>query len=75
LGNTQTVGLRELIGVVERVVGKQARIEERPEQPGDVPITFANIDKARALLGYAPSTRIEVGVARQWEWMQATRRA
>lgn len=76
LGNTQTVGLRELIGVVERVVGKGARIEERPEQPGDVPITFANIDKARELLGYAPSTRIEEGVAKQWEWMQrATSRA
>lgn len=66
LGNTQTVGLRELIGVVETVVGKSAKIEQQPEQPGDVPLTFANIDKARALLDYAPTTRIEDGVARQW---------
>jgi UDP-glucuronate 4-epimerase len=75
LGNTQTVGLRELIGVVERVVGKDARIEQQPEQPGDVPLTFASIDKARALLDYAPTTRIEEGVAKQWQWMQATARA
>ncbi|MGE0396561.1 MAG: NAD-dependent epimerase/dehydratase family protein [Kofleriaceae bacterium] len=66
LGNTQTVGLRELIGVVERVVGKSARIEPQPEQPGDVPLTFASIEKAKRLLGYAPTTRIEDGVARQW---------
>lgn len=66
LGNTQTVGLRELIGVVERVVGKAARIEPQPEQPGDVPLTFASIEKAKRLLGYAPTTRIEDGVARQW---------
>jgi UDP-glucuronate 4-epimerase len=75
LGNTQTVGLRELIGVVERVVGKVARIESQPEQPGDVPLTFASIEKARALLDYAPVTRIEDGVAKQWEWMRATVRA
>lgn len=69
LGNTQTVGLRELIGVVERVVGKTARIDQQPEQPGDVPLTFASIEKAKALLGYAPATRIEEGVATQWEWL------
>jgi UDP-glucuronate 4-epimerase len=66
LGNTQTVELRELIATVERVVGKRARIEAQPEQPGDVPLTFASIDKARALLGYAPTTNIGEGIACQW---------
>jgi UDP-glucuronate 4-epimerase len=73
LGNTHTVGLRELIGVIERVVGKDARIDEQPEQPGDVPLTFASIDKAKALLDYAPSTKIEDGVAAQWRWTQTPR--
>lgn len=68
LGNTQTVGLRELIGVIERVVGAEARIDPQPEQPGDVPLTFASIAKARALLDYAPSTQIADGVAAQWAW-------
>lgn len=72
LGNTHTVGLRELIGVVERVVGRAAQIDVQPEQPGDVRLTFASIDKAKALLGYAPATRIEDGVAKQWAAVQAT---
>ncbi len=75
VGNTQTVGLRELISVVERVVGREAKIDAQPEQPGDVRLTFASIEKARALLDYAPTTRIEDGVAKQWAALQATVRA
>jgi len=45
LGGTQTIGLRELIGVIERTVGKPAVIDQQPDQPGDVPITYANIDR------------------------------
>ncbi|MFN0247147.1 MAG: NAD-dependent epimerase/dehydratase family protein [Kofleriaceae bacterium] len=69
LGNTQTIALRELITVIERVVGRSAIIESVPEQPGDVPLTFANIDRARSLLDYQPTTRIEEGVSRQWSYM------
>ncbi len=69
LGGTQTISLRDLVAIVERVVGKPATIDWQPEQPGDVPITFANIDRARAALDYAPATRPEVGIARYWEWL------
>jgi UDP-glucuronate 4-epimerase len=71
LGGTQTISLRELVAVIERVVGKPAVIDWQPDQPGDVPITFANIDRARAALGYAPTTNVETGVARQYAWLQA----
>lgn len=70
LGNKQTISLRELVAAIERVVGKPAAIEWAPMQPGDVPVTFANIARAQALLGYDPQTRIEVGLARQWDWVQ-----
>src|SRR5690348_13845737 len=43
LGGTQTISLAELVAIIERVVGKRATIDRQPDQPGDVPITFANI--------------------------------
>jgi UDP-glucuronate 4-epimerase len=70
LGGTNTISLAELVETVERVVGKPAIIDRQPDQPGDVPVTYANIDRARAALGYEPTTRIAEGVARQWEWMR-----
>jgi UDP-glucuronate 4-epimerase len=70
LGGTQTLALRELVEIIERVVGRPAIVERLPPQPGDVPITYANIDRARAALGYAPTTPPEVGIARYWDWFQ-----
>jgi UDP-glucuronate 4-epimerase len=70
LGGTQTISLAELVGLIEGTVGKRAVIDRQPDQPGDVPITFANIDRARAALGYAPTTRPDTGIARYWEWLQ-----
>jgi len=74
LGGTQTVSLQELVEIIERVVGKRAIIERRPLQPGDVPVTYANVDRARAALDYTPTTPPELGVARYWAWLQATGR-
>jgi UDP-glucuronate 4-epimerase len=54
------------VQTIERVVGKQAIIVRQPDQPGDVPITFANIDRARAALGYEPTTPPELGIERYW---------
>jgi UDP-glucuronate 4-epimerase len=71
LGGTHTVSLAELVAIIERVVGKPAVIDRQPDQPGDVPVTHASIERARALLGYEPTTRPEVGVARYWAWCQA----
>jgi UDP-glucuronate 4-epimerase len=71
LGGTHTISLAELVEIIERVVGKPAVIDRQPGQPGDVPVTYANIDRARALLGYAPATRPDAGIARYWAWCQA----
>jgi UDP-glucuronate 4-epimerase len=72
LGGTQTISLVELVETIERVVGKRATIDWQPDQPGDVPITYANIDRARAALDYAPTTRPDAGIARYWDWLQRT---
>jgi UDP-glucuronate 4-epimerase len=70
LGGTHTTSLRELVEILERVIGRPAVIDWQPSQPGDVPVTYASIDRARALLGYEPTTRPEVGIARYWAWYQ-----
>ncbi len=70
LGGTQTISLIELVRTIEQVIDKRATIEWQPDQPGDVPITFANIDRARAALEFRPTTRPDVGIARYWGWRQ-----
>lgn len=72
LGESRTVELRELIQLIEKSIGKAAVIEELPEQPGDVPITYADISKAKQLLGYNPTTQIEDGIQKFAEWFKAT---
>ncbi|MBC7977154.1 MAG: NAD-dependent epimerase/dehydratase family protein [Myxococcales bacterium] len=74
LGGTQTVSLQELVEIIERVVGKPAIIDRKPLQPGDVPITYANVDRARAALGYTPTTPTELGVERYWQWLRSSGR-
>jgi UDP-glucuronate 4-epimerase len=70
LGESRTVELRELIALIEKSIDKKAVIEELPEQPGDVPVTYANIAKARSLLGYNPTTPIEDGISIFAEWFK-----
>jgi UDP-glucuronate 4-epimerase len=70
LGESRTVSLSELISLLERELGRDAIIDRRPLQPGDVPQTFADITKARRLLGYDPRTPIEEGVRRFVEWFR-----
>ena len=68
LGESRTVELRELISLLEKELGREAVIERQPLQPGDVPQTFADITKARRLLGYNPQTDIAEGIRRFVEW-------
>jgi UDP-glucuronate 4-epimerase len=75
LGNNQTVTLAELIAGLEDALGIKARIERLPEQPGDVPQTWATVDKARALLGYEPTTRYPEGVKAFAGWLKEDRRS
>jgi UDP-glucuronate 4-epimerase len=74
LGESRTVELKELIGLLERALGKSARIDRQPPQPGDVPQTFSDITKARRLLGYNPRTDIEEGITRFIDWFRSDKR-
>jgi UDP-glucuronate 4-epimerase len=68
LGESQTVTLSRLIELLEYFLGKKALLERQPPQPGDVPITFADISKSRAKLGYHPSVKIEKGIRLFVDW-------
>jgi UDP-glucuronate 4-epimerase len=67
IGNSRAENLMDFIGVLERVVGRTARKNYLPLQPGDVPETIADIEKARAL-GFKPSTNIDTGIAEFVQW-------
>jgi UDP-glucuronate 4-epimerase len=71
LGNNQTVSLSEMIEGLEHALGVRAEITRLPEQPGDVPQTWASVDKAAQLFGYAPNTSYENGVAKFVAWLTA----
>jgi UDP-glucuronate 4-epimerase len=73
LGESQTTSLSELIAIISKCLNKPATIEQRPMEPGDVLITFADISKARALLGYNPHCSVEVGIKRFVEWFRTQR--
>lgn len=70
LGNDRTVTLTEMIRELERSLGVAARIDRQPEQPGDVPQTWAAVDKASALLGYRPETSFATGIDRFCAWLR-----
>jgi UDP-glucuronate 4-epimerase len=73
LGESRTIALRALINVIEEHLGKKAIIEQLPVQPGDVPITYADISKARREIGYDPQVDVMEGVRRFVEWYQERR--
>lgn len=68
LGNSQPVQLIDLIRTIEAALGKKAEIQWLPDQPGDVPITYADISKAQKLLGYRPQTPLRQGIDRLLSW-------
>lgn len=70
LGESRTVELRELIALLEKELDAHAVIDRQPPQPGDVPQTFADITRARQLLGYNPQTQIEDGLRRFVDWFR-----
>ena len=71
LGNDRTVTLTEMIAELERALGVTAKIDRQPEQPGDVPQTWASVDKATELLGYRPETSFATGIDRFCEWLRS----
>jgi UDP-glucuronate 4-epimerase len=71
LGNSHPVKLVELLELLEQATGRRARREQKPLQPGDVPLTWANIAKAERLLGYRPSTSLAEGLKKFVKWYRA----
>src|ERR1041384_3054415 len=71
LGESDTIQLKDLIAAIERQLGKEAKINQLPEQPGDMPLTCADISKAKKLLGYKPATPLPEGLPRFIDWFLA----
>ena len=72
LGNNRTVRLVEMIGEIEGALGVTAHIDWQPEQAGDVPQTWADIEKGRQFLRYEPRTRFSDGIAKFADWLAAS---
>lgn len=70
LGESETTELSRLIELIEESLEKKALIDRQPMQPGDVPITYADISKAHRLLNYDPTTKIEQGIPKFVEWFR-----
>jgi UDP-glucuronate 4-epimerase len=73
LGESQSIRLDELISLIESALGKKAVIDRQPLQPGDVPVTYADISKARRLLGYNPQVKAAQGVPIFVDWFRKNR--
>jgi UDP-glucuronate 4-epimerase len=72
LGNSYPVKLTELVKELELATGRKAILEQKPPQPGDVPLTWAGIGKAARLLGYRPGTPLQEGLKQFVAWYRST---
>ena len=70
LGNSQPVRLLDLVRLQEQATGRKAVLDFLPDQPGDMPNTWADISKARRLLGYAPNVQLCSGLEQFVEWFR-----
>ena len=68
LGHSEPIEMRMIIEMIEEALGKKAQIDRRPERPEDLPVTFANLEKATRLLGYNPKVPIKVGIQEFCDW-------
>jgi len=71
LGESRTITLKQLVATIERLVGKEAILNRLPMQQGDVNITFSDISKAKAEIGYQPTFDLETGLSNFVNWYQA----
>ncbi|MFP4175927.1 MAG: NAD-dependent epimerase/dehydratase family protein [Planctomycetota bacterium] len=72
LGNSNPVQLSDLIDLIGEAVGREPKINQLPDQPGDVPLTCADVTKAEALLNYSPQVSIQDGLSRFVEWYRSS---
>jgi len=68
LGNNRTEDLMNVVSMIEKKIGKKAIVQFEDMQPGDVKKTYANIDKAKAKLGYSPNTNVNEGLSKFLDW-------
>jgi UDP-glucuronate 4-epimerase len=73
LGESRTVELNQLVQLLENALGKKAKIQRKPPQPGDVRITYADISRAKKELDYAPAIPVEQGIRGFIEWFVRSR--
>ena len=71
IGNHTPVGLLDYIATIERLLGRKAKLEMKPMQPGDVKATYADTRALEQAVGFAPATPLESGLARFAEWFRA----
>ena len=74
LGGAETTRLIDLVHWIARELAVEPAIEYLPDQPGDVPITYADVSKARRVLGYSPKVTIQEGLERFVRWYRETHR-
>lgn len=70
LGESQTITVNQMIEFLENALNVKASIDYQPYQAGDLPATHADITKAKHLLGYSPTTPIELGIPKFTEWLK-----
>lgn len=70
LGNNEPIELNQLIKTLEKILDKEALVNKLPERQGDVPMTYANIDKAKKLLNYQPKTTLDNGIEKFVSWFK-----
>ena len=71
LGGAATTSLSELVQHLERALGKSAQLDKQPDQPGDVPITYADVTLAERELGYRCATPLAEGIKKFCSWYVA----
>ncbi|MCH7820012.1 MAG: SDR family NAD(P)-dependent oxidoreductase [Candidatus Marinimicrobia bacterium] len=71
IGESETIDLNSLLGLIKELTGCDLKTENLPMQPGDVDKTFANIDKAKRLLDYAPVTSVREGIKQYISWLRS----
>ena len=73
LGNNKPTKLIDLIGMIENITNKKAKIEFKPLPKGDVPATYADIDKASKLINFSPKIKLEIGLQKFYDWYISNR--
>jgi UDP-glucuronate 4-epimerase len=73
LGGSAITSLTDLVGGIERALGKKAILDRQPEQPGDVPVTYADTSKAKQLLGFEARVPVQEGLDRFCRWYRQER--